>query len=259
MDPNLLIGLGSLVFTIIGSVAAVLAIRRNTGSVEIPGTVDPAPAFRLLGRRVPRAHRDVLQILSRFIFVSHHGRVTVGALDQFEISLFLDLFSACTFARYRRSLASVMARHIRSITRAEKPVLIAVPKEGNVLLADAVARKLRIGLIVVRTLVPAIRFGDPVEGKIAAGSCVIIVDDIASDGELLVRTAGHVRSHGGRVSLCLCMVERMDGNSRERLAVHDVRLYAPIRLNEGTLRELAQLPRRHEGYGVRYPSGSSTE
>jgi MoaA/NifB/PqqE/SkfB family radical SAM enzyme len=48
----------------------------------------------------------------------------------------------------------------------------------------------------VRTLVPAIRFGDPVEGMISAAACVLIADDIASDGELLVRTVARLRAHG---------------------------------------------------------------
>jgi len=185
----------------------------------------------------------VLEILARFVFVSHQGPIVVGALDQFRITLFLDLFSAATVPRYRDRISNLIVDHIRQVIQdREQPHYVAVPKEGNVLLADAVARKLRTRLIVIRTMIPAIRFGDPVEGPFASGACVVIVDDIASDGELLVRTAGHVRTHGGRVSLCVCAVERKDGNSRERLAEHQVELSVPIELDEQTLRDLARLP-----------------
>lgn len=246
MDANIIIGLASFVFTAVGSIAAIIAIRRHDlpKPRTIVGTVDPKPALRLLGRRVRPSHAEAaaLRILARFVFVNHDGPVTVGALDQFEISLFLDLFSAATYVEYRQKLARLIAGHIRATPFHERPMQIAVPKEGNVLLADAVAQELELSLVVVRTMVPAIRFGDPVEGMLLAGACVVIVDDIASDGELLVRTVGHIRTHGGRVSSCFCAVERMDGNSRERLAQHGVELHAPIQLDEGTLRGLAHLP-----------------
>jgi adenine/guanine phosphoribosyltransferase-like PRPP-binding protein len=181
-------------------------------------------------------------VLARFVFVSHEGRVVVGALDQFNISLFLDLFSAATFPGYRRILARLIVDHIRGAKLTEGPNLVAVAKEGNVLLAAEVAQQMKVPVVVVRTITPAIRFGDPVEGMIAANACVVIVDDIASDGELLVRVTAAVRAHGARVSNCFCAIERLDGNSRDRLAAHSVHLQAPIQLDERTLRELANLP-----------------
>jgi orotate phosphoribosyltransferase len=246
VDANVLIGAGSLVLTAIGTGAAVVALRRPGGGPRVTGTIDPTPARRLLGRRARvsgPADTRVLDILSRFVFVNHGGRVVTGALDQFEISLFLDLFSACTLVPYRETIARTVARAVTACS-TEPATYVAVPKEGNVLLADAVARRLKKHLLVVRALVPAIRFGDPVEGTIAAGACVVVVDDIASDGELLVRTVAHLRAHGARVSNVVCAVERLDGNSRERLVAHDVTLHAPIQLDERTLRELAQLPER---------------
>lgn len=176
------------------------------------------------------------------MFVSHSGRVIVGALDQFNISVFLDLFSACTHPKYRNQIARLITNHIHAVHFHERPTHIAVPKEGNVLLAAEVARRMRLRVVVVRAMVPAIRFGDPVEGLIAAGCCVLLVDDIASDGELLVRTVAALRAHGARVANCFCAVERLDGNSRESLAQHSVTLHAPIQIDERTLRELAHLP-----------------
>jgi orotate phosphoribosyltransferase len=244
---NLFMGLASLLATIVGSIAAVLAIRRPREPARLAGSLDPDPALRVLDRdlRMPKPNSAVLEILSHFIFVSHTGRMTIGTLDQFEIGLFLDLFSACTFRRYRRKIAKIIVKTIRaSMSSEEKPTQIAVPKEGNVLLADEVARRLGVPLAIIRTAVSAIRFGDAVEGTVSAGACVIIVDDIGFDGEMLVRTAQHIRNHGGRTKSCYCAVERMDGNSRSALEEHDVKLYAPIRIDERTLRDLARLPER---------------
>lgn len=246
VDPQLVIGVGSLLLTLIGTYAALVAIRRPGGvrPIQIVGAVDPKPAFRVLGRRGlgSQRKRAAIEVLSRFIFVSHQGQVVVGALDQFNISLFLDLFSASTFPAYRRIIAELIVGHIRATHFHEQPSHIAVPKEGNVLLAAEVAHQLKIPVVIVRTIVPAIRFGDPVEGMIAANACVLVVDDIASDGELLARTVAALRDHGARVTNCFCAVERLDGNSRERLAGHNVVLHTPISLDEGVLRELARLP-----------------
>ncbi len=246
MDLNVAIGAGSPVFTIIGTAAAVVAVRRSGDSrpIHITGAVDPKPALRVLRRRGQGSRRKAaaVRVLVKFVFVSHQGRVVVGALDQFEISLFLDLFSAATFPAYRRVVANLIVDHVRGTKFHERPTHVAVPKEGNVLLADEVARQLKLPIVVVRALVPAIRFGDPVEGMIAANACVVMVDDIASDGELLVRTVAALRGHGARIANCFCSAERLDGNSRERLANHSVVLHAPILLDEGTLRELAHLP-----------------
>ncbi|HEY1487838.1 MAG TPA: hypothetical protein VGF84_17155 [Micromonosporaceae bacterium] len=246
MDPNLAIGAGSLLFTIIGTIAAIITIRQGGDSrkIQIIGAVNEKPALTVLRRKGlgSRNKEAAVRVLARFVFVSHEGRVIVGALDQFHISLFLDLFSAATFPGYRRILARLIVDHIHGAKLTEGPNLVAVAKEGNVLLAAEVARQLKVPVVVVRTITPAIRFGDPVEGMIAANACVVIVDDIASDGELLVRVTAAVRAHGARVSNCFCAIERLDGNSRDRLAAHSVHLQAPIQLDERTLRELANLP-----------------
>lgn len=244
MDWPILLGLASLLATAIGSGAAVFALRSPRPPVPAVGTVDPAPALPLLKRRAAgtRLTTDVLQILARFVFVSHDGRVPFGTLDWMVSSVFLDLFTACTYPRYRRMVAKLVAAWVVRSSGADRPTHVAVPKEGNVILAAAVAGELGVGVVVVRTLIPAIRFGDPVEGSLAGGASVVLVDDIAADGEMLARAIRQVREHGGRITRCVCAVERMDGNSRGRLAEHDVRLYAPIQLDEGTLRELAQLP-----------------
>jgi orotate phosphoribosyltransferase len=244
---SLIIALASLLATVVGSIAAVLAIRRPKEPARLAGSLDPDPALRVLDRdlRMPKPNSVVLEILSRFIFVSHTGRMTIGTLDQFEVGLFLDLFSACTFRRYRKKIAKIIVKTIlATMSSQEKPTQIAVPKEGNVLLADEVARRLGVPLAIIRTAISAIRFGDAVEGTISAGACVVIVDDIGFDGEMLVRTAQHIRSHGGRAQSCYCAVERMDGNSRSALEQHDIKLYAPIQIDERTLRDLARLPER---------------
>lgn len=242
----------SLVIAVIGTWAAVAQVRHTPRRPLLPGAREIKSARQLLQLRVRRSKtgHEASEIIARFIFVNHDGRATVGALDQFDITLFLDLFSACTVPQNRHIIAKLMVEHFGTILgERERPTYVVTPKEGNVLLGEAVARMMGMSFIVVRTMIPAIKFGDPLEGIFISGSCVVIVDDIASDGELLARTAEHVRKHGGRTSLCVCAVERMDGNSRERLTEHDVHLEAPMQLDEQTLRSLARLPSQFSAEG----------
>jgi orotate phosphoribosyltransferase len=264
MDWSFIVGAASFAFTAVGSVAAVLALRRPKTPRPPPGTtvVEERQARRALGLRGrwPIRSRDVRSILAKFVFVSNDGRVPFGTLDQMTSSVFLDLFTACTFPRYRNAVARLLASCIRRSVQNERPTHVAVAKEGNVLLADAVARRLRADLIIVRTALPAIRFGNPIEGSLPGGACVVLVDDIAADGEMLVRTVTEVRRHGGRISRCFCVVERLDGNSAHRLMERDVTLVPPIQLDETTLRTLARLPARITlGNGPVADAGSSAD
>jgi orotate phosphoribosyltransferase len=256
MSTSLLVAIATLIFTALGAVVAVIGVRQfqRPKPIQISGTVDPKPAFKLIGtskqlsrttsKQLSRTEAAALSVISKFVFVSHSGPTTTGSLGQFNFTLFLDLFSACTYPKYCKQIADLTVAHIKNTPLQERFTYIAVPKEGNVVLAAEIARRLRVGLIIVRAIVPPIRFGNPIEGMFPSQAAVAVVDDIACDGELLARTVATLRDRGGaRVSYCFCAVERMDGNSRERLEEHhDVTLEAPIQLDEHTLRELAGLP-----------------
>jgi orotate phosphoribosyltransferase len=246
MSTSLLVAIATLIFTALSAVVAVIGIRQfqQPKPIQLSGTVDPKPAFKLIGtsKDLSRTEAAALQVLSKFVFVSHSGPTTTGSLGRFNFTLFLDLFSACTYPKYCKQIADLTVGHIKRTPLQERPTHIAVPKEGNVILAAEIARRLRVSLIVVRAIVPPIRFGDPIEGMLHSQASVAVVDDIACDGELLARTVATLRDRGARVSYCFCAVERMDGNSRERLIQHRVELEVPIQLDEHTLRELAGLP-----------------
>jgi hypothetical protein len=53
MDPNLAIGAGSLLFTIIGTIAAIVTIRQGGASrkIQIIGAVNEKPALTVLRRK----------------------------------------------------------------------------------------------------------------------------------------------------------------------------------------------------------------
>jgi orotate phosphoribosyltransferase len=245
LNFGLLIALVTLGFTALGSIAAIIGTRQSRSPHRRrPRHLDKGLASRLLRGRAdnPDEADKVLDIISQFIYVSGTGRTAFGTLDKMESSVFLDLLSACTVLRNRIDIARSITENVEKLFGRERPTIVAVAKEGNVLLAGEVARQLDLGIIVVRTKLTAIRFGNPIEGLLPHGAYVIAVDDVAADGEMLVRLAQRIRRYGGRIEHAICEVERLDGNARERLMTCDIELFAPIRFDETTLRELRQLP-----------------
>jgi orotate phosphoribosyltransferase len=244
LDLGLIIALASLGFTALGSVVAVIGIRQARASRGHTVVVNYGSARGLLRGRFggsSKSAEDALSVIARFIFVDSTGRTVFGVWDRMTSSVFLDLFSASTDLSLRAIIARLISDNIRESIKIERPTHVAVAKEGNVLIADEVARQLDLALIVVRTR-EAIRFGNPIEGLLPNGAYVIIVDDVAADGKMLARVVKRVRQYGGRVEHAFCAVERMDGNTNETLTACDVTLVAPMRLDERTLRELRQLP-----------------
>lgn len=246
MDLGLIIGLASLGFTALGSIVAVIGIRQNRASRGRAVVVNYKSAWSLLHGRFggsSKSAEEALNVIAQSIFVDSTGRTVFGVWDRMKSSVFLDLFSASTDLTRRAVIARLISDNIREQSKIgmEWPTHIAVAKEGNVLVADEVARQLGRSLIVVRTR-EAIRFGNPIEGLLPNGAYVVIVDDVAADGKMLTRVVNRLRQYGGRVERAFCTVERLDGNSSEALAICDVTLFASIKLDERTLRELRQLP-----------------
>lgn len=244
MNLGVLIALASLGFTALGAVAALIGIRQARSADRHLVAVDHKSARKLLRGRIgdPADPEILLSVISRFIFVSDTGRTTFGAMSKMESSVFLDLLTACTDLSLRKLVAEFVVNAVRDSATLEKPTHVAVAKEGNVLLADEVARQLNLGLIIVRVKLSAIRFGNPVEGLLPLGAYVIAVDDVAGQGEILVRVAQRIRRYGGRIEQAFCAVERLDGDAGEQLKARDVDLVSSIKIDEKTLRELRRLP-----------------
>lgn len=187
--------------------------------------------------------QQVIEIASRHVYVSPTGTGSnVGLMSSMVATVFLDLFSAATDRSSRSVLAEALAKSVRSACALRHTAFdaLAVPKEGNVLLADEAARLLGLPLLVVRTA-RAIRFGDPIEGIRPAGRRVALVDDISSDGGMLKACVESLRAAGFNLSDCCCVFERTDGDARDMLGAISVTLRAVNQIDEKVLRELAKL------------------
>lgn len=192
---------------------------------------------------IPEVEQRVIDIASQNVYVSPTGTGSnVGLMSSMVATVFLDLFSAATHRPSRLALAEAVAKTVRSACALRHTSFdaLAVPKEGNVLLADEAARLLELPLLVVRTA-RAIRFGDPIEGLRPTGRRVAVVDDISSDGGMLKACIDSLRAAGFNVSDCCCVFERTDGDARQVLDAAGVTLRALNQIDEKVLRELAKL------------------
>lgn len=165
-------------------------------------------------------------ILSNNLYVSDKGYSRTGIMSNVGSSIFLDIFSASTNVKNREILAKLLCKKIQQIERDYKVHfdIISVPKMGNTLLGDAVARILNRPLVVVRNT-KAIRFGYPFEGYPQTGQTTILVDDISCDGSFLKTCVDKLRHYGLKVFHCACLYNRSDGDAKKELEAKNVSLH----------------------------------
>jgi orotate phosphoribosyltransferase len=87
-------------------------------------------------------------------------------------------------------------------------------------------------------------FGKMIEGIGGRPKKAAIVDDISSDGELLVTCVKVMREHGYEVTTAFVLIDRTEGDSLEALANVDVTLMPLTRLGDQDLEGIAERGRR---------------
>ncbi|GAB4045707.1 phosphoribosyltransferase family protein [Spirosoma litoris] len=179
---------------------------------------------------------QLIEILSNNLYISDKGYVRTGIVSNIGCSIFLDIFSPSTILNNRGLMAKAMADKVLEIERTTKKKIdiIAVPKMGNVLLADQVAQIVNKPIVIVR-LTNAIRFGYPFEGYPQSGQNCIIIDDVASDGNFLGACVTKLRQYGVKVHNCLCLYQRTDGDALKELTTKNVKLHYFFSLDDNHL------------------------
>lgn len=134
----------------------------------------------------------------------------LGRSGHIRISYFVDLLSAVHNPATLEALAAIYAEWISATFSLDGCDAIVTPKRGNGLLGVRTAQILgkKSGLAKADIL-----FGQWVEGSVGSGDTVILIDDIASDGELLADTADSLRRGGIFVARAFSLVDRKEGDS----------------------------------------------
>jgi orotate phosphoribosyltransferase len=88
---------------------------------------------------------------------------------------------------------------------------LAGPALGGVPLATAVALETGIPFVIVRPEAKAHGTARTIEGRLACGDQVVVLEDVVTTGGQSVRAARAVEAAGGRVILILAVVDRSEG------------------------------------------------
>jgi orotate phosphoribosyltransferase len=162
--------------------------------------------------------------------------VAIYEASGIHVRYYIDFLSAITRPNERRALERSLVRWLHLHLRA-KPHRIAVPKLGNVLLAETVARRLRIPLVIVRQDKDYFVRGDGVDGDILPSERVLIVDDVASDCDFLARCVDVLRQARANVVGIMVLVDRKEGRCAS-LAEDDLEFSAIVSLGDDELKTL---------------------
>lgn len=143
-------------------------------------------------------------------------------------SIYVDLRILSSFPKEFKTIVKLSSQIINRVNFD----IIAGVAVGGLPLATAIAYELNKPLIYVRKTVKDHGTGRLVEGVIRKGVKALIVDDVATTGNSLVRTINILRENGAKIDHAFVVIDREQG-SREKLRKMGIEL-----LSLATLREV---------------------
>ncbi|HEY8473265.1 MAG TPA: hypothetical protein VIL37_11615 [Natronosporangium sp.] len=169
---------------------------------------------------------------------------SVGRNRIFHVDYFVDLMTAALIPSHLECMKSELANHIRRSGQLKDVTTLACPKRGNLLLLTAVARELGMEPVFVKER-PL--FGKTLEGIGGRPKVAAVVDDVSSDGDLLVHCVQVLSANGYTVRRAFVLVDRPEGDAEEALAKVGVELVPLFRYSDQDLEALASRGRRFAG------------
>ncbi len=149
--------------------------------------------------------------------------------------VFVDLMEASHVDSTLDTLTDITVNFLREKFPISLSYFVAGPKRGNALLIRAVARRLGCNSAFVKEQ-PL--FFAWIEGLVDPGQPVIVIDDVASDGELLLHAIERLRDAGHRVIGALVLVDRVEGDSAHLLKRNDVEFHYMMSASDDDLRRV---------------------
>ncbi|MEM7621468.1 MAG: hypothetical protein AAF228_13660 [Pseudomonadota bacterium] len=156
------------------------------------------------------------ELMSLFKSYVRHSEMPrpIGRDGRIRVNTFLDLMTAAHNPQHLDMMADYFCNWIMEISNLDEFIGIATPKRGNILLSYKIASLLNKKSCFVKH---DIIFGKWIEGPVCSGDSVIIIDDVASDGELLIDSIESLRKEGIFTNKVLFFVERTEGDAKTLL------------------------------------------
>lgn len=170
-------------------------------------------------------------IFQRFIYESRNG-LPIGRDGTVRVSYFIDLLSACHVEQYRQEIATFFSEWVGRTWSGDPISAVVGPKRGNTLFAKAVADRLALKSAFARD---NILFGRWIEGDVRPEDKVLLVDDVASEGEMLIDAVESLRECGILVNRAFVLINRPEGDARKYLEGAGVEYSYAINLSDADL------------------------
>ncbi|HEX2040722.1 MAG TPA: hypothetical protein VHF47_13440 [Acidimicrobiales bacterium] len=165
---------------------------------------------------------------------------TLGKSGAVKASYSLDLREAVLTEAHLKVLAEILAESINENIIVKNYHALILPKSGNPILGLTVAQILKLPSVVIRD--------SPLDGQYVESAVThgrgLLLDDVGTDGELLVETASRAREAGFIVREAFVFVERSEGSARTKLDEHRLNLNAVLKLGDADFAALESKARQ---------------
>lgn len=173
--------------------------------------------------------------LGRHIIFDPAGR-PIGRDGRIRVNYFVNLLHAVHWDENLVFFSDIFSDYIRSVVAEfEELQCVIGPKLGNALLVKDVSRRLRKRSGFVRY---DILFGSFLEGRVHSGDRAILIDDIASDGEVLYEGVENLKQEGVYVQGVYSLVDRTEGDAVNILKRAGIYYGFALRLSDSELQEI---------------------
>lgn len=177
----------------------------------------------------------------RLGFIKELGRILVktGALKFGTFTLtsgkissyYIDLRIVPSLPEIFKMITDAFIEAIKNMVGLDKIDAIGGIPTAGLTYSTVVAYKLEKPLLYVRKEVREHGTQKRVEGLLRPGWRVLILDDLITTGNSILRTAEAIRSEGGIVDDALVLIDRMEGG-KERLITSNINLKALAKITE---------------------------
>ncbi len=167
---------------------------------------------------------DELRALQADVFASSYlrGDFVLGSLGPTHV--YFDKYLFLTQPSILRRLATAVGRLVEPGTDR-----IACAELGGVALAAAISLELGLPFVILRR---EAREGEDVEGELAPGDRIVLVEDVVATGRHALTYLERLRAHGATVDHVVAVLDRREG-ARDALEAADCRLRALFEWTDG--------------------------
>jgi len=146
-----------------------------------------------------------------------------------ETSIYIDMREALGYPSLRAKLLSILAAKIAAIV--DHIDIVAGIATGGIPWATMLAHLYSKPLAYIRESKKDHGLGKPVEGASIAGKNAIIVDDVATTGQSILKASKTIAEEGGYAGIALVVLDREEG-ARELLASKNIRLLSALKMRD---------------------------